>query len=348
VYYRLKALKEAGVSTTLHCFQYGRKEATELSQVCDHVHYYQRITGWRGLSITKPYIVSSRRSRPLLRNLLSDDAPILFEGVHCCHYLDHPSLRDRFKAVRLHNVEWEYYAQLASAEKRFLKRLYLQTASRRLKRFERILTNAELLLPISPGDTTYYSQTHNNVHYLPAFHSNSEVTSKPGKGDFVLYHGNLSVNENHEAAMFVLKHVFTGERFRAVIAGKEPHPSLLREAQQRPNVIVAANPSTSQMRELICDAQVHILPTFQSTGMKLKLLNTLFAGRWVVTNSAMVEGTGLESLCLVAKDATAMKSDIIRCLGSDFSMDEVNQRIKLLGLFDSSYNAAQLVKLLPA
>ncbi len=44
---------------------------------------------------------------------------------------------------------------------------------------------------------------------------------------------------------------------------------------------------------------VHVLPTNQNTGVKLKLLHALSTGRPVLCNPAMVEGTGLEDFCHV-------------------------------------------------
>lgn len=386
VYYKLRALKALGVRITLHCFQYGRPPAQELEDLCEQVFYYRRVTGWRGLSLSKPYIVSSRRSKELLGNLQTDDAPILFEGLHCCYYLDHPTLRNRFKAVRLHNVEWQYYRYLAQKETYFSVRTYLKTASRRLKKFERVLSHAQVLLPISPGDTDYYRQRHTNTYYLPAFHPNDQVTSQPGRGNFILYHGNLSVNENHEAAMYVVSQIWQsltprppiggdprilqssmggGSRFREpalpagrlegrdgsggltlIIAGKAPRPELLHMASRIPNVTVEANPSAERMSELMAQAHIHLLPTFQPTGIKLKLLNALFGGRFVITNSQMVKDTGLEPLCIIADDKTTLERAIGETMDRAFTEADIDRRRDGLTRFDNVKNAEELMRLM--
>lgn len=346
VFYKLKALKELGANITLHCFHYGRPEAKELEEVCTKVLYYRRVTGLRGLSATKPYIISSRRSKELLAALQADDAPILFEGLHCCYYIDHPSLKDRVKAVRLHNVEWEYYRQLAKAEKLLSVRTYLQTASRRLKKFERRLLHAQILLPIAPNDSAYYKRQHANVHYLPAFHPNERVETKTGTGDYCLYHGNLSVNENHEAAMFLLERVFKEGDWQVTLAGKEPRRELIQLAAQIPNVVVEADPSRERMRELVANAQVHVLPTFQSTGIKLKLLNTLFAGRAVIANAEMVNGTGLNDLCVVANSPDEWKAAIQQAMKHQVTNEEIEKRTAFLDVFNNHANAAVLIKIL--
>ena len=53
-----------------------------------------------------------------------------------------------------------------------------------------------------------------------------------------------------------------------------PPASLLKTAAPYPNIHIEANPSEEQMNDLIHNAQIHALITFQATGLKLKLLNT--------------------------------------------------------------------------
>ena len=43
------------------------------------------------------------------------------------------------------------------------------------------------------------------------------------------------------------------------------------------------------LQQLIQDAHIHVLPSFQQTGLKLKLLNALFKGRHCIVNDAEIE-----------------------------------------------------------
>src|SRR4030095_11313808 len=116
VFYKIKALHDYGVDITLHCFEYGRKESEVLNQVCKEVFYYKREHSFRDFTSPTPYIVKTRKSSDLLKNLTADEAPVLFEGLHTCYYLDHEELNKRVKAVRMHNVEWDYYRHLGKNE----------------------------------------------------------------------------------------------------------------------------------------------------------------------------------------------------------------------------------------
>ncbi|MBK7268626.1 MAG: hypothetical protein IPI07_03635 [Flavobacteriales bacterium] len=89
VYYKVTALAELGVKVHLHCYSYGRKPAAELEQFCESVHYYPRSTSKHLLLSALPYVVVSRKSEELLDRLLQDDHPILFEGLHACHFWTH-------------------------------------------------------------------------------------------------------------------------------------------------------------------------------------------------------------------------------------------------------------------
>jgi hypothetical protein len=104
VFYRVKALSEAGVKVLLHCFEYGRGEHDILKR-CHEVKYYKRDTSFaKQLSLT-PFIVNSRRSEALVKDLLKDDYPILCEGLHTTAVLLDKRLKDRKIYVRAHNVE---------------------------------------------------------------------------------------------------------------------------------------------------------------------------------------------------------------------------------------------------
>ncbi len=54
------------------------------------------------------------------------------------------------------------------------------------------------------------------------------------------------------------------------------------------------------MDELIKKAHIHLLPSYNKTGIKIKLLHALFMGRFVVTNPRAVEENGLEIFCEIA------------------------------------------------
>ncbi len=347
VFYKLKALHEAGVEITLHVFEYGRKPASQLNKFCKKVYYYQRRNFVNPFIGTLPYIVNTRNSVELLDNLLTDDAPILFEGLHTCFFLNHPKLASRKKLVRMHNIEHEYYEKLESVERNFFKKYFFTKEATRLREFENILMNAQSVLAISPNDSEALQQRYSNVQYVPAFHSNDEMISLTGKGRYALYHGKLSVGENDEAARFLIDKVFCKLDYPFYIAGYKPSANLKAIIEQYPHIKLFDQLSTEQISELIQHAHINVLPTFQNTGIKLKLINVLFQGRFVVANDLMVKNTGLEKLCTQANTPEEFIEKVTFLMTQTFTQEDINQRKqKLNAMFSNTESAKAILTLL--
>lgn len=344
VFYRIKALHENGIEIKLHCFEYGdRFEEEELKKYCSKIYYYPRkkIT----FDLTRPYIVSTRSNATLLENLLLDNDPILFEAVHCCYYLNHPSLSNRFKMVRMHNIEHDYYQLLANSEPNFCLGTYYKIESVLLKNFESILNHADLILAISNKDEIYLKRKFGEkVKLLPAFHGNKTITSKLGKGDYCFYHGKLSVAENHVAAMFLINKVFSNTKTPLIIAGNGVGSDLKNAVKDKPHIKLLENISPEEINTYIQNAHINVLPTFQPTGIKLKLVNVLYQGRFIVVNSHMVSETGLENVCIIEDDPLSMAQTIEKLMEQTFSSDELEKRaITIKDQFDVQVNARKLI-----
>lgn len=343
VFYKVNALAEMDVRVHLHCFEYGRKPAPELEAICERVHYYKRQTGQRQLFRKKPYIVVTRESEELLNNLLRDDHPILYEGLHTCLTLPDERLMNRHKVVRTHNIEHDYYASLAQVERNPFKRYYFNIEAEKLRRFEKVLCNAQGLAAISQTDADYLSTSYPNVRHITAFHPNNEVECKPGRGAYCLYHGNLEVGENNQAALHLVRNVFSRLDLPLIIAGNRPSGELQDEAAKLPNVELRGSQTTEAIHELIRNAQVNVLPTFQSTGIKLKLLAALYMGRHCVVNGPMVENTGLEPLCRVEDSDRRYIKAVEGLFSRDFNESDISKRKNvLLSGFSNSVTVERL------
>lgn len=344
VFYKLKALYQLGAKITLHTFVYGdRGRRNELEQFCVKVYYYPRKKGWTKINL--PYIVSSRSDEQLLRNLRKDNAPIIFEALHSCYFLDHEDLKGRFKTVRMHNIEHDYYEHLAQSESNFFKRIYFKFESALLRKFEKKLNVADLVFAISAKDQTHLKDRFGSkVVLLPAFHGNTKINSEVGQGKFCFYHGKLSVSENHQAAMFLVTEVFSRIQTPLVIAGDGMQQALIEIAKKHPHVKLIEGASPSEIDKLIREAHINVLPTFQPTGIKLKLINVLFNGRFLLVNTPMVQETGVEKACIIKDNAIEMCQEIEKLMHTDFTQKEIDERKAVLGeQFDVLKNAEALL-----
>jgi glycosyltransferase involved in cell wall biosynthesis len=249
--------------------------------------------------------------------------------------------------VRLHNVEFEYYHQLAKSTQSFFKKIYFFTESKLLKKYEAVIAHKAKLLAVNEKDKCIYQNEFRakDVIFLPVFLPFSEVKSKTGKGTFCLYQGNLSVPENEKAVVWLLENVFNNSEMDFVVAGKNPSAFLKKLLKQNEKVRLIENPSEEKMEALIINAHIHLLPSFNATGIKIKLLNALFNGRFIITNQASLEGTGLETLCEVANTPQDYKEIIQRISAASFLEEEVIKRNTILqSKYNTDKNVQQLIE----
>jgi len=347
LFYKIKMLHACGINIHLHCFEYGRGEQPELNNYCREVKYYSRKRGHKGVSHKLPYIVCSRSNHELLDNLLQDSYPILAEGIHCTYLLNDDRFMERKIILRLHNVEWLYYRQLYQSSSSFFKKIYYLHESKILKQYEQSIADKVLLLAVSEQDADFYRQEFGAKHvaYLPVFLPFAQVMSQKGKGCYCLYHGNLSVAENEKTITWLLTEVFDDLQLPLVIAGKKPSPRLERIIHQHAHACLVADPSEEEMQDIIKKAQVHVLPSFNCTGIKLKLLNALFNGRHCVVNEEAVKNTGLENICHIGSNALSLKKIISEIYHHSFEEVEIERRKNiLLSCYDNEKNVNKLIQ----
>ena len=345
LYYKLPALQQLGVKIHLHCFEYGRGEQNALNQFCESVEYYKRETGWDAISIKYPYIVSSRINGALLSRLLEDDYPIFMEGVHCSYLLHDKRFSNRRCFVRLHNVEHIYYRHLSRNAISFLNKIYFLFESFRLKWYEKSIVNkATFWGVIEKDDEIYRNLGCKNINFLPIFLPEWTVKSKEGNGIFCLYQGDLSVGENEKAARWLIENIFSDLDINLVIAGKNPSVELVELVESKNTMCMIANPDEKEIQDLIEKAQVNIIPSFNGTGIKVKLINALFNGRHCLVNHSTVDGTGLESLCHIAVGESGFKASIAKLYKAPFLQPDITLREKvLLTMFNNQRNARQML-----
>lgn len=349
VFHKIRCLHNVGVKITLHCFQYGNRVASsELEKLCEKVYYYKRNTSIINQFSLLPYNVKSRISSELKQNLLKDKYPILFEVLHTCYLLNDIDLKDRIKLFRHSNIEHDYFNELAKAEKSFLKKIYLRLEAFKLKRFEKTITHANYILSVSEEDLKYFKKQYpnNNSIYLPSFHAFDEIKSKTGKGNYILYHGNLSISENYLAAEWLIKQVFSKIKHPVIIAGLNPPDLLINEINKHAHISLKTNCSESEMNQLISEAHIHCLFTQQTTGLKLKLLNVLFGGRYVLTNPEMLAGTSLKSSVHVCDSDIEFINKINELMEKEFTETEILDRKLKLNIMSNNTKTEGLISLI--
>ena len=84
------------------------------------------------------------------------------------------------------------------------------------------------------------------------------------------------------------------------------------------------------------------MPTFQNTGIKLKLLNTLYQGKFIIANDFMIDKTGLESLCEKANTRLEFFEKTKELYQKEFSKEIIDYRNEVLKSFSPAEGAKKI------
>lgn len=346
MYYKIIAIARAGYKIILHYFNYNDRNAEGLEEYCFEVNRYARKKGVSYLLDNKPYIIYTRINQKLIQRLNNDNYPIILEGIHCTGiipYLDH----NRKIVVRLHNKESAYYKRLAEYEVNKLKKHYYNRESKRLEKYEHNLDPAFFYFSISETDRLYfkYEVSLKNSMFLPAFIPWKQGNPE-GTGDYCLYHGNLGISENEEAAIWLIKHVFSQINYPCIIAGKGITKRLRKEAQSFDHITLESDPADKDMETLIEQAHIHIIPSLNVTGVKLKLLHVLLRGRHCIANKAAVDGSLITKGYSLAEQASDYISLIKQLKETPFTRKHIEERNEVATIYNNDRNAEKLIAFL--
>lgn len=339
VWNRIKALYELGVKINLHCFLYGNfRPQQELQKVTEEVHYYPRVVWPALLSKGQPYIVTSRKSQPLLKRLSGDHQPVLFEGIHTTGYA--PLLKDRKLMLRAHNIEHQYYNELAS-ESSGIKSLLFRRESLCLRDYEATAARSmEVVFAISPHDQKWFADRGAKSVFMPPFHGSHHVDIQPGRGQYLLYHGDLSLEINQNALIDLMEKLPIDPSYPVVAAGRSGDKSFEEKLVRFPNLRREADVSEEKMLQLIQQAQIILIHSLHGSGMKLKIFPALYYGRFIVASSSSATQTVLDQ-ALRFYDAHSLNALLRQLWPADFTQEDYTSRMEILARHPSDTDKAK-------
>lgn len=324
VYYRAKALKDAGYYVVMHCFEYGRGRTNPTHEIADEVFYYDRKKKLTDALSSVPFIVKSRNSQALLARLQQDNDPIILEGQHCTGFFRELSANNRKVAIRMHNVEWHYYELLSHREPNRSRKTFFRWEAKKLRKHEAELRGATLFC-VTTADVEYYQKLGMHPVLTPSLY-NDDLQPYQENGGFVLFQGNLTISENIEAVQAILNE-WDRKPFAIplIIAGKDPSQELKDQVASR-GVELIANPSNEEMNRLLQTANAHLLISFQPAGLKLKVLMALNTGKPCIATSEILFGTEFPQFCTMW-DKTSPLADAIASV-REHTPEERQQRLE--------------------
>lgn len=352
LFHKLEALSNRGIKIHLHCFLYNNAKPTKvLKAFCESVHYYKRSKSLLNFFSPLPFIVAGRRNKTLLNNLLKDDYPILIEGIQCTYLLNDNRFTNRIKSVRIHNIESTYYTELVEYTRSFWEKIYYKSEAIKLKHYEKaIQKKADCFMCVSPKDAVELTRKgFLNVDYLPVFvptewYNEKELTTTE---KYCLYQGDLSVSTNTKIAEELILNVFSKLNIQFIIAGKNPPEKLVKLSSTYKNIKVIISPSNNEMQQLIANAHINILPSQNTTGVKLKLLNALFNGKFCITDKESAKATQLYNICSIANTTEEIVEAVKMLNEKTISDSEIRERKEILKRnYNNEESARQIIKLI--
>lgn len=291
-----------------------------------------------------PYMMASRVSAKLSENLNQDKAPVWFEGIHTVGMLQKfpETFKNRKIFLRAHNIESRYYLELAEKEPLGLVQLYYKTESRRLHKYEQDCFSVfDHIFSISQSEQKEIATHNPSVSWLPAFvhYREQKISRLPPfdpEGLRVLYHGNFCVSENRNTAKSLLQ-VFQqmgDPRFQLILAGK----GLSHQEFKSDSVEIHANPPS--MDAIMDTVDLVVLPGKQMSGVKIKLLESLAAGKRVIASRETLTGSGLEEFVPVLPSCSSLPELLQKAFR--YELDPIF--LESLNAFRTLYNPRSGVK----
>ncbi|MGB4850161.1 MAG: hypothetical protein WBP41_19710 [Saprospiraceae bacterium] len=340
VWNRVRALHHQGLNIMLHCFVYGSfKPHDAISEVVNEVHYYPRIAWPAILSPGQPYIVASRKNPLLLARLRKDNAPILFEGIHTTGYVD--QLKGRKLLLRAHNIEHQYYAGLARDSQRFAY-LFFQRETLALERYENNKAKAfDAIYAISKEDKAWFDSKGSNCVFLPVFHGFESLNVASGRGKYLLYQGDLSVEMNQKSLLEVLKNIPQEDNYPMIVAGRSGDQGFEQKLMKYPNIQREIDVSSDRMSELIRGAQVIIIHSRHPAGMKVKIFPALYQGRFIAANENSLTHTYLDKALHIYPLVQNLGSLLKKLWPLEFSSAQYTERASILSHLPSDREKAK-------
>ncbi|HCM59079.1 MAG TPA: hypothetical protein DIS74_01595 [Bacteroidales bacterium] len=237
----------------------------------------------------------SRALRALLKNGHFDI--IQCEGLTMAIYLEEiKKLTASPVILRAHNLEHKIRKMMAAEELSPLRKAYLSNLSRRLLAFEKqAANNFDAVVPISEPDLRWFTEAAKGKPVCLSETGAEEAARMPEPPDAdqrVGFIGSMNWHPNVEGVKWFINSVWPCilEKMpsaklqiagRGLGQGKNPLPP-------GKNIVIAGE--TDDARAFMASCHVIIAPLFAGSGLRIKIIDAMSAGRPVVATPVAVEG----------------------------------------------------------
>lgn len=330
VYYKIKALAEIGIKIHLHCFVDRVPEIIdeEVKSITETVSFYKKKKNPLHYFSKVPFAASIRSSDTLFKNLMSVKAPILFEGLQTTPIVNKLKGKGCSLYLRFHNNESEYYKGLSSSEKNIFKKIIYRIEALKFADYQKkLLKEFEAVFCLSEKEFNEVESYSENAQLIHIFHGNKIVKPLNKKGDYFLFHGDLSISDNKRALEETITMFKTLPQYKLIVASDRAGDDLKKKISSIENISLVPIETTENLHHLFEHAHANILLSYQNSGTKVKLFNALYNSRFVIINQNITDDKALMSLCRLCSTSDEIRQQIIETAGQDYSEYETRKNI---------------------
>lgn len=308
----LRALAEEGHLVTLLTFADPAEEfdLTVVREVCNDVivvplqmqnltsktNYARRIAS---LFSSKPYAIRRFASAEMRMRVESELASGSYGAMICESAYAMVNVLQTGAPIVLdnHNVEHLILARYSAFERNPAKRLYAALEARRLRNMEReACKRATVSLCCSEADREHFQALWPSGDFRVVPNCIDVGRYSPTSCEeprTVLYQGGMDWFPNRDAVEFFVESMLPRLReavpdLKFVIAGRNPSSEFRQKLSRLPNVVVTG--TVPDMRPVIGEATVCVVPLRIGSGTRLKILEAAAMGKAIVSTRVGAEG----------------------------------------------------------
>jgi len=370
IYNYTRGYAEAGCEVTLFA-QSPRKHQINESEVREALEPYCRlfmfpvdtdvkpIPALLNLLTSKSYNIERFNDfifrEALAKHLQEEDYDVIqiegtFPAVFTPTVLKH---RSNAKVVlRQHNVEYQIWERLARNTSNPIKKWYLSLLSKRLKRFERKhLNHYDALVPVTVDDGNLFKAMGSTIPIQdsPAGIDINKWAPSASILPMSIFHiGSLEWMPNLEAVEWFLDDIWDGiynehPEAKLYIAGKAM-PDSLKERKIQGVEMVGEIDSAP---EFVQDKSITVVPLKSGSGIRLKILEAMSAGKIVISTTIGAQGISYTNgKDLIIADNRAEFLAALNLIKSDPKKAESIRKEARRNIVENYSNAAVIKRLL--
>ncbi len=303
---------------------------------------------FKGKSYNASRFVSNEFKQLLQQTLLNGNFDLVhFEGIYMASYLETVRAHTNAKCVlRPHNIEYEIWENAAEDSGKF-KGLYLKILAKQLKRFEiGYWPLFDGIIPITTSDEfTIRDQLKPISHILTLPTAMDiqriEVQVEKSNNLSVFHLGSMNWIPNQQAMQWFMENawptVAASTKATFYMAGRDMPEAFF--GYENENVKVIGEVADAGL--FISDKQIMVVPLFAGSGVRIKILEGMAAGKTIITTSLGVQGIDVfdKQEVLIANNPKSFAEAVIWCIKNEKKCKEIGLRARKF--MEENYSLSQ-------